>query len=147
MMTNMPPEAMQGMSPDMMEAMPADAMGGMDQQMMTNMPPEAMQGMSPDMIGAMPPDVIIAGVMGGMDDGGMGALDGALQPDLAQDVPGPMDATADATLTAMDAGAVAGSSPSVGMDEQADAAAHDDIAATEPDDAPVVEDDPLAGMA
>jgi hypothetical protein len=84
----------------------------------------------------------------GADDGGMGAM-GAMDAALAdptQDEPGPMDATADAALTAMDAGAVAGSSPSAGMDEQAAAA---DTAATEDvaDDAPVVDDDPTAGMA
>jgi hypothetical protein len=92
---------------------------------------------------AMPAD---AQQVAGADDGGMGAMDGAFA-DTTQDAPAPMDATADAALTAMDAGAIAGSSPSAGMDEAgaaaADAAAIDDVT----DDAPVVDEDPTAGMA
>jgi hypothetical protein len=137
-MTNMPADAMGGMDADMMTNMPADAMGGMDADMMANMPKECSDAMSPAQMANMPADAT-----GGIDDGGMGALGVALA-DPIPDGPAPMDATADAALTAMDAGAVAGSSPSAGMDEQADAA---DFAAIEPDDAPVVEDDPLVDMA
>jgi len=115
--------------------------------MMANMPQECADVMTSEQTEAMPAD---AQQVAGADDGGMGAM-GAMDAALAdptQDAPAPMDATADAALTAMDAGAVAGSSPSAGMDEQAAAAA--DTAATEEvaDDAPVVDEvDPNAGMA
>jgi hypothetical protein len=113
-------------------------MGGMDAGMMANMSTECTDAMSPAQMANMPADA-----MGGMDDGGMGALGGALA-DPIQDAPGPMDATADAALTAMDAGAISGSSPAAGMDTAADAAAAvEDVA----EDAPAVEDDPTAGMA
>ena len=122
-------------------------MQGMDAPMMANMPQECADVMTSEQTEAMPAD---AQQVAGADDGGMGAM-GAMDAALAdptQDAPAPMDATADAALTAMDAGAVAGSSPSAGMDEQAAAAA--DTAATEEvaDDAPVVDEvDPNAGMA
>ena len=118
-------------------------MQGMDAPMMANMPQECTDVMTSEQTEAMPAD---AQQVAGADDGGMGAM-GAAFADSTQDAPAPMDATADAALTAMDAGAIAGSSPSAGMDEQAAAAA--DTVATEDvaDDAPVVEDDPNAGMA
>ena len=40
MMAAMPPDAMEGMGPDMMAAMPPTAMEGMDAGMMAAMPPE-----------------------------------------------------------------------------------------------------------
>jgi len=159
MMSEMPPEAMQGMDADMMSAMPPHAVEGMDAPMMENMPPEAMQGMDAPTMANMPPECTEvmtsaqteampadAQPVAGADDGGMGAMDGAFA-DPIQDAPGPMDATAEATQTAMDAGQDQGGALTDGLDTSdagaAAAAATDEVS----EDAPVVDEvDPNAGM-
>ena len=113
--------------------MPPEAMGGMDAPMMANMPQECADVMTSEQTEAMPAD---AQQVAGADDGGMGALGGAFA-DAPQDEPGPMDATADATMSAMDETQEQGMSPTAGMDEQAATAA--DTAATD-DDAPAVDE-------
>ena len=77
---------MQGMDADMMAACPAAAMQGMDADMMAAMPADTMDAMNADQMGMVPPDAIPGSIE--PDDGGMGALDAALDPMAANPPPG-----------------------------------------------------------
>ena len=125
----------------MMENMPPEAMGGMDAPMMANMPLPVMDAIAPEQMVNMSPDV--AGMM--PDDGGMGALGGALDPAPADNV-APMDPAGDALSGAMDQVAdqgAGGGAPDMGVPADAgDAAPMDDPNAPDPN-APPDEVDPI----
>jgi hypothetical protein len=125
----------------MMANMPPDAMGSMDAPMMSNMSPDCMDAITPAQMVNMPPDV--AGMM--PDDGGMGALGGALDPAPVDNV-APMDPVGDALSGAMDQAAdqgAGGGAPDMGVPPDAGAdSPMDDPNAPDPN-APPDEVDPI----
>ena len=119
----------------------------MDADMMAAMPANAMDAMNADQMGMVPPDAIPGSIE--PDDGGMGALDAALDPMAANPPPGTEGdqmADLDAALggamdQAMDQGAggnVQGTSPDAAVDSPSDSPDTD----SEPEKGP---DEPIVG--
>ena len=135
----MPADAMGGINADQMGMMPPDAMAGMNGDMMAAIPGDAMAAMSDAQMDMVPPDAVPQATTMDMDDGGMGALDAALEPAPVQDL-APMDPSADAVTGAMDAAQIQG-----GDSAPADAAAMDQVAAG-PSDMPEVDEAPEAPL-
>ena len=90
MMANMPPEAMAGMSPEMVQNIPPEAMSSMSPDMMANMSPEAQEAFSE------------------VSDGGLGALDDALNPSSPDGQEPIMGDSADALDAALSADQIQG---------------------------------------